>query len=212
MTGPSSGILNPSSLNATANRVQQQMNAVPNSSISQNAGPVFTPVSSSEIPAMDVDPLKGKNAEELKSMGLTKKYVDRTTGYRMPEDPKTRIFTSDTGAKYYYDRGVRGVGAPVKNRTVVSPGAIDRIINEGIGRTSTASSSAPVPLDDFALGQEDIYGKNEKENIILNGEFGKPLEEFYEEKDKFGGVNIIDPSKVRISGSVDIAAMLSRKI
>jgi hypothetical protein len=222
MTSSSSGILSPSSLNATMNRAQP-MNTVPNSTdFPQNARPAFTPVSSSEISqmskvAIDEDPLKGKSADELeKSFGLQKQYVDQTTGYRMPADPNTKVFTSDAGAKYYYVKidKKRRVGRPANANTFVAKaGTIDSIINKGIEAPTTGSSSVPIPLDDFSFGQEDIYGKNEKENIILNGEYGKPMEEFYEDKDNFSaGVNIIDPSKVRSSGSVDIAAMLSRKI
>jgi hypothetical protein len=222
MTSSSSGILSPSSLNATMNRAQP-MNTVSNSTdFPQNARPAFTPVSSSEISqmskvAIDEDPLKGKSADELeKSFGLQKQYVDQTTGYRMPADPNTKVFTSDAGAKYYYVKidKKRRVGRPANANTFVAKaGTIDSIINKGIEAPTTGSSSVPIPLDDFSFGQEDIYGKNEKENIILNGEYGKPMEEFYEDKDNFSaGVNIIDPSKVRSSGSVDIASMLSKKI
>jgi len=210
MTSPSSGILNPSSLNATMNKP-----AVASSTFNmsqQQTRPSFTSVSR-DIPSMqtNVDPLKGKSVEDLKSLGLQKQYVDQTTGYRMPADSNTKVFVSEAGAKYYYVKidEKRRVGRPSSNTFVADAGKIDSIIKKGIGQTSV-SSSPQTPINDFAFGQEDIYGKMERENAVLNNEYGKAMPEFDLEDDKFSaGVNIIDPSKVRSSGSVNVADMLS---
>jgi len=201
-------IVNPASLNATMNKSQF---ANPNSSVISQTQPSFSSASQVSLQNLNEDPLKGKSMEELKSLGLTKKYVDRTKGWRMPSDKNAKIFTSETGAQYYYDRGDRGVGRPANvNTFAAKAGTIDSIIKKGVGQNST-TPSASTPVNDFAFGQEDVYGKMEKDNMMLNSEYGKALPEFDVEEDKkfSTGSNIIDPTKVRNSGSINVADMLS---
>ena len=223
MTSTSASILNPSSLNSTMNRVSSSLqNTVPHAVEVSQTRPAFSSADASQMQriAINGDPLKGMSAEKLDSMGLVKKYVDQISGHRMPADPNTTIFTSETGAKYYYDKkGSRGVGRPPNTASItpIARNTVDSIVQRGAGNPAAVTQA---PVNDFAFGQEDIYGKMEKENVLLNSEYGKAMPEFDLKDEGFAdggstqiakraGVNIIDPSKMKGSGSVDVANMLS---